>query len=404
MAMKIALVSPYDFAHAGGVREHIRAVYRVLRAKGFEVRILTPSTAEGDGYDENVIKVTGAVVPVPISGSVARITVSPTVYRRVRTILRRESFDIVHMHEPLSSVLPLAVLRHSRAVNVGTFHAYRESNAGYHIARPFLEPFVNRLDGRIVVSPAAYDAISAYFPGEYTEIPNGIEYERFAGDDVQPIERYRDGRPNILFVGRLDERKGFKYLLRAFARVKEQVPGVRLLVVGGYDKDDKAEHVRFARRHGLHEVRFVGYVSSEELPRYYRSADIFCAPSTKFESFGIVLLEAMAAGVPIVASDISGYRHVLTNGLEGVSVPPADEEALAAALVQLLKSEDERRRLGANGRKTARRYAWSEVSKLLISYYQELLERRRASKRAKEREEHSYRELVSRVSGWLDPR
>jgi phosphatidylinositol alpha-mannosyltransferase len=131
---------------------------------------------------------------------------------------------------------------------------------------------------------------------------------------------------------------------------------------------------------------------------------VFCAPSTGFESFGIVLLEAMASGVAIVASDISGYRHVLTNDREGIAVPPADEEALARALIRLLESPDERQRLGANGRATAQRYAWSEVSKLLVSYYEDLLARRQASTAAEQAEENSYRELVNRVSGWLDPR
>ncbi|MFN2115806.1 MAG: glycosyltransferase family 4 protein [Anaerolineae bacterium] len=402
--MKVGLVTPYDFAHAGGVREHISCLDRLLQDMGHDVRILAPSTAGRDGYGSNVIVVSGAVVPVPISGSVARISLSPAVYRRVRSILRDEDFDVVHIHEPLTPILPLAVLRHSRAVNVGTFHAYRESNAGYQVVKPFLDPFFGRLDGRIAVSPAARELIASYFPGRYTIIPNGIEFERFAGDHVRPFEQYDDGRLNILFVGRLEERKGFEYLIRAFKQIRIAVPSVRMLVVGAYDKDDKADYVRYARKHGLHEIRFVGYVSAADIPRYYRTADVFCAPSTGFESFGIVLLEAMAAGTPIVASDIMGYRDVMTHEREGLLVTPADADDIAAALIRLLRDERERRRMGEEGRATASRYDWSRVARLIEDFYVELLESRRSGTEAHAKEERSYRELVSRVSSWLDPR
>jgi len=371
---------------------------------GHQVWILAPSSADEDVLEANVIKVSGTVVPVPFSGSIARITVSPRVYRRVKSILRDYQFDIVHIHEPMTPVLPLAVLRHSKAVNVATFHAYRESHAGYEYGRRLLEPFFNHLDGRIAVSPAARDLVARYFPGEYVIIPNGIDVERFGHPLIRPIEHYMDGRPNILFVGRLEKRKGFEYLIKAFVRVKAAVPGVRLLVVGAFEKDDKAPYVQFARRHGLHEVRFIGYVSADEIPRYYRTAHVFCAPSTGFESFGIVLLEAMAAGTPIVASDIPGYRSVLTHGREGLLVKPGDDVALADALIRLLRDPQERARMSAAGRATAQNYAWDKVTRQVLNYYEELLSRRRSEVDAEERAERSLRELAARVSGWFDPR
>jgi phosphatidylinositol alpha-mannosyltransferase len=335
---------------------------------------------------------------------VAHITISPATYRRVKEILREHAFDVIHVHEPLTPVLPLVVLRHSRSVNVGTFHAYRDSHAGYQIGRPLLEPFVNRLQGRIAVSPAARDMVAQYFPAEYTVIPNGIDYDRFAGQDVVPYAKYRDGRPTILFVGRLDERKGFDHLIRAFAIVVRQVPDARLLVVGGYTRDDKAEFVRFARQNGLHGVRFVGYASCDDIPRYYRSADVFCAPSTGFESFGIVLLEAMASGGPTVASDIAGYRSVLTDGREGLLVPPGDCHALAEALLRLLGDPAKRSSMADAGRSTAQRYRWDRVAPQVLEVYETLLERRLSAAGAREDEERSIRDLVSRVSGWFDPR
>jgi len=402
--LRIALVSPYDYSYPGGVQEHIRHLDRELRAMGHDVWILAPSSGDEDVLEANVIKVSGMVVPVPFSGSIARITVSPRAYRRVKTILKDYRFDVIHIHEPMMPILPLAVLRHSKAVNVGTFHAYRESHPGYEYGKRLLEPFFNRLDGKIAVSPAARDLVAHYFPGEYVIIPNGIDTQRFGSPLVRPIERYMDGRLNILFVGRMEKRKGFEYLIRAFVRVKAAVPGVRLLVVGAFDKEDKAPYVQFARQHGLHEVRFIGYVSSEDIPRYYRTAHVFCAPSTGFESFGIVLLEAMAAGVPIVASNIPGYCHVLTDGREGLMVPPGDPVALAQAIIWLLYHPDERARMGAAGRRTARNYDWCKVARQVFGYYEELLTRRRTEAEAQERAERSLRELAARVSGWFDPR
>ncbi len=403
--MKIAQVSPYDYPYAGGVQEHIRCLDRYLRARGHEVWILAPSSADEDELQDNIIKVSGAVWPVPYSGSIARITLSPRVYRRVKGILRERAFDIVHIHEPIVPVLPLAVLRHSKAVNVGTFHAYRDSHAAYEWAKPVLEPFFNRLDGKIAVSPAARDAVAHYFPGEYMIIPNGIEVERFAGPEVEPWPRFMDGKLNVLFVGRLEKRKGFRHLLRAFRYVKAAVPNARLIVVGAYDREEKAPFVHYAREEHIRDVKFVGYAESAAIPRYYRSAHVFCAPSTGFESFGIVLLEAMASGVPIVASDIPGYRTVMTDGAEGFLVPPEDEPALAGALIRLLQNPELRARMSVRGRETAERYDWARVTTQIQAYYEELLERRRLEAQiGADPAERSLRELVVRVSGWFDPR
>lgn len=403
--MKIAQVSPYDYSYAGGVQEHIRHLDRHLRARGHEVWILVASSADEDEFQDNIIKVSGAVWPVPYSGSIARITLSPRVYRRVKGILRTMAFDIVHIHEPIVPLLPLAVLRHSKAVNVGTFHAYRDSHAAYELAKPLLEPFFNRLDGKIAVSPAARDAVAHYFPGDYVIIPNGIEFERFASPRVEPLPHLMDGKLNVLFVGRLEKRKGFRHLLSAFRYVKAAVPNARLIVVGDYSRAEKAPFVYYAREEHIRDVKFVGYAESAEIPRYYRSAHVFCAPSTGFESFGIVLLEAMAAGVPIVASDIPGYRTVLTDGAEGFLVPPGDEPALAGAIIRLLQNAELRARLGAHGQQTAKCYDWARITGQIEAYYNELLERRRIERQVgADPAERSLRELVARVSGWFDPR
>jgi phosphatidylinositol alpha-mannosyltransferase len=369
--VKIALVSPYDYPYPGGVTEHIQHLERQFQARGHTVKIIAPSSSDQDRLEDNVYKV-GGIVPLPASGSMVRITLSPRAYRRIKSILAQERFDIIHCHEPLMPVLPLVVLRHSKTVNVGTFHAYRESHLGYYYARPVLRRFMRRLHGRICVSDASWQLVSRYFPGEYRIIPNGIDINEFGSPYTEPLPSYDDGKLNILFLGRMEERKGFRYLLDAFPGVKQQFPQARLIVAGGYTEDDIHGYRRQIAERKMQDVVFVGRVSPEDKPRYYRTCHIFCAPSTGFESQGIVLLEAMASGRALVASDIPGYRSVVTNEREGLLVQPHDSAAIAAALSRLLSSEELRRRLGERGRERAQRYTWDRVASEILSYYSDV--------------------------------
>ena len=380
--MKIALVSPYDYPYPGGVTEHIAALDKHFRALGHDTRIIAPSTTQDNGLDDHIIRVSDEISNVHFSGSTARITLSPAVYRRVKKILNDEQFDIVHVHEPTVPMLSVAVLRHSHAVNVGTFHAYRESNAIYEYMRPIVKSFVDRLDGRICVSDVVREYVTQYFPGDYTIIPNGIDCSRFASPDIQPIEQYNDGRPNILFVGRLEKRKGFRHLIRAYRTIKEAVPDARLLVVGAYNDKDKTPFVRYARATKLRGVHFVGYVPPEELPRYYRTATLFCAPSTGFESFGIILLEAMAAGLPIVATDIAGYRSVVQDGVDGLLFPKGDERALAEALIELLRDPARRVSMSAAGKRKAAQYDWDIIAQHVLDFYERLIDERKRTQQS----------------------
>ncbi len=380
--MKIALVSPYDYPYPGGVVKHIFYLDRECRRLGHDVRIIAACSDDVGDVPPQVIKVSGSIANIPFAGSVARITLSPRVYRRVKKILKREQFDVIHLHEPLTPALPLAVLRHAplspQSVVVGTFHAYRESmHRGYDYAKSIIESFFGRLDGQIAVSEIVRDYLSPYLPGDYRIIPNGIDLECFSNPALRPIEQFDDGKLNILFVGRLERRKGFKYLLQAFAQIQKAFPETRLMVVGAYDKEDKEPFVLYAREHRLRDVRFIGPVSEDDLPRYYRTCHVFCAPSTGFESFGIILLEAMAAGRPIVASDIDGYRGVLEDGKEGLLVQPEDARLLADALVRLLKDPALRERMGRQGQAKATGYSWDKVAQQVLGYYRELLEEKR---------------------------
>ncbi len=381
--MKIALITPYDFSYPGGVTTHINAVSQAFQALGHDVRIVAPVSEDDATPSPHLIKATGSVQTVPYAGSNARISLSLRTYRRAKRLLKQEQFDVVHLHEPLTPTLPWAVLRHAdvspKSLVVGTFHAYREVSRTYAFGKPFFRRLMNRLDGRIAVSEAARDYVTRYFPGEYIIIPNGIDLERFGGPQVRPLEPYLDGRLNVLFVGRLERRKGFEFLLQAFAHVQAALPETRLLVVGAFSAEGAMSYRTLSQELELHHVDFVGPVSDSELPRYYRSSHLFCAPSIGYESFGVVLLEAMAAGVPVVASDIRGYRTVLTDEQACLLVPPSDAPALAGAIIQLLRDPARREIMGRRGQIQARAYGWPRIADRILSYYRWLRTQRQSA-------------------------
>lgn len=399
--MKIALVSPYDYPYPGGVTEHISHLEEEFLRRGHQVTIIAPSSSDSTSLalsPAHVIKV-GSVVPIPANGSVARISLSLRLSGRIKRLLKEEDFDVIHLHEPLMPALPITVLRHSHAINVGTFHAYWGSNIAYFYGKPILRRFYGKLDGRIAVSPAARDFVQRHFGGDYHLIPNGIDLDRFH-TGIPPLPSLRDGKLNLLFVGRLEKRKGFRYLLRAYIKLKREFPALRLVVVGAYTDEMRRRYQAYVQSIGLGDVVFAGRVSADDLPRYYRSADIFCAPSTGGESFGIILLEAMACGCPIVASDIVGYRGVLDEGEQGLLVPPKDEEALAMALRRLILDPALRKRMGQSGAAKAQGYSWSSVASRVLDYYEELLaERERAQARQKRR--HSRFKILRRSAKFL---
>jgi phosphatidylinositol alpha-mannosyltransferase len=274
--------------------------------------------------------------------------------------------------------LPLTVLRHSNTINIGTFHAYRNRPLTYFYGKPILRPFFRKLHGHVAVSTVAREFVGEYFHADYRVIPNGIDYGRFH-QRYAPLPQFADDRPTVLFVGRLEKRKGLRFLLRAWPMVLQRQPDARLVVVGrgrpleGYR--------RFAARQGWSsaDVVFAGYVPGEDLPRYYQSCDVFCAPNTGQESFGIVLLEAMAAGAPIVASDIPGYRAVLSDGVEGMLVEPQNPAALSDAICRMLSNPELRATMRRLGQEKARAYDWPRVAAQVLDYYTEVLERREAA-------------------------
>ncbi len=374
--MKIVQVSPYDYTHPSGVNRHLFSLGETFTQMGHEVKYILPSSRPKEACPNRNVTFIGTPIPMHASGSIVRSPVSPWIFYsdhyNLCEMLEDEQFDIVHMHEPLFPPLTTACLRYSRSTNIGTFHATRPRSWGYWFWRPWLNQWIPKLDGRIAVSKPARDFISRYFPGEYAIIPNGIDLERF-DTYTEPFVEYMDGKINILFVGRLERRKGFRYLLEAFRRAKQNNSNIRLIVVGPINKL-RLHYKLLTKIYNLEDIIYVDYVSNEDLSRFYHTCDIFCAPATGKESFGIVLLEAMAAYKPVLATNIDGYASVLSQNVDGLMVPPKNITALAEALKVLINDKQLRQSLGKAGREKAERHNWDKVSAQVMDYYEQTIE------------------------------
>jgi len=369
--LKIGIVSPYGYPHPGGVNEHVRFTYEAMTRMGHDAWIITSKYGRQRESEGHVIRL-GTGWAAPANGSVGRVTLGLRFKKQAREVLEAQRFDILHFHEPFVPFLSPTMLDQSSTVNIATFHAFGGFSPSYWIGRRFAGHLAAKLDGRIAVSSAARHFIGRYFPGDYQIIPNGVDLDRFTS--AQPFEELRDGRTlNILFVGRLEQRKGLIHLLKAYHRLRKRKVDARLLVVGAGPK--LREYKRFVGLRGIRDVEFLGRVSDDEKVRYFASADIYCAPNTGQESFGIVLLEAMAAGVPIVASDIHGFKHVIERNVQGMLVEPRNPRALAAALYALARDPDLRHEMGDAGRVRAPEFTWDRVTERIVDYYYEVRER-----------------------------
>ena len=362
--MKIGIVTPYAYPMPGGVNDHVGSLYRVLRARGHDVRIITSSHGLQKASEGDIIRV-GKGFSVPFNGSMGTITLSPTYLAQMRAILERERFDVLHYHEPFVPFLSLVTLTLSTSVNVGTFHAFGGLSISYEFGKRMLGHYAGKLHGRIAVSPAARHFISRYFPGEYKIVPNGVEPSRY--QRAVPIARYRDGVPNILFVGRMEPRKGLIHLLRAFRKLQRDGVRARLLLVGTGPGEREARRYVLTRQ--LDDVEFLGRVSEAQKAQLFKTADIYVSPATGRESFGIVLLEAMSAGAPIICSDIHGYRGVVRRERDGILVEPGNADALAASIRRLIDDPQLRAQLSRAGEERAQLFTWERVGQAVEEYY-----------------------------------
>jgi len=371
--MKILIVSDIYHPHPGGVSEHIHHTYVEFKKLGHEVKILTPSF--GKRPDNPDVVRAGRAIQFPIERSFGILITGLGVSRKVRRLLNQEAFDVIHLHGPYAC-LPTIVLKHSKSTNIATFHASSPYRKRYAILARTLRRFLERIDGYIAVSPVAAETMKEYLDVEFRIIPNGVDTERFS-PEVERLPKFADHRPTILFTGRLEPRKGLKHLLLAFEFVAEKLPDARLLIVGtgvmgGYYRSLVQSKIK-------KNTYFEGFVRTEDVPRYYASCDVFCSPAVGGESFGIVLLEAMASGKAIVASSIDGYRKVIENREDGLLVEPENPRALAEALLEVLTDRELRSKLSIQGRKKVMAYSWERIAKRLETFYYETIEKKSQS-------------------------
>lgn len=366
--MRVALVCPYDVTVPGGVQAHVLALAEHLGELGDEATVIAPAR----GSPPPIVTGVGGSVGIPFNDSVAPLALSPLAGRRALRAVRRFDPDVVHVHEPAAPVVSLVVtLRGPRPV-VGTFHAWSDSDRVYRAARPLIRPAVDRLAALLAVSaPAiAHHADALGVPERaFRRVPNGVDVDRFAGAEPFP-DLVDPDRPTLLFVGRLERRKGLEELVRSFVRLKAERPALRLLVVGDGPERARCQELLPATLRA--DALFLGQVPHEDLPRFYASADVFVAPALGGESFGIVLLEAMAAGLPVVATTIPGYASVVSDGVEGRLVEPGSGRALADALDALLENPALRAAMADEGRRTAGRYDWPVVTRMTRDVYREV--------------------------------
>ena len=361
--MRIGMVCPYSFDVHGGVQAHVLQLAEVMRERGHEVSVLAPSSPHVDLPDYVVSG--GKAVPIPYNGSVARLRFGPATHRKVKKWIANGDFDVLHLHEPNAPSLSLLALMIAEGPIVATFHTSTTKSFALGVFQGILRPWNEKIMGRIAVSDLARRWQIEALGSDAVQIPNGVDVASFASALPLPGDP-RPGR-TVLFLGRFDEpRKGMAVLLGALPAVVEEYPDIELLVVGRGDEDDLREQAGDLAGH----LRFLGQVEDAEKASALRSADVYCAPNTGGESFGIVLVEAMAAGTAVVASNLDAFRRVLEDGEAGCLVPVEDSDALARALISVLSDDDVRARLVTVASDAVRCYDWSVVADDILRVYE----------------------------------
>lgn len=376
--MKIGIVCPYSWDVPGGVQFHIRDLAEHLIRRGHEVSVLAP--ADDDTPLPPYVVSAGRAVPVPYNGSVARLNFGFLSAARVRRWLHDGTFDVIHIHEPTSPSLGLLACWAAQGPIVATFHTSNPRSRAMIAAYPILQPALEKISARIAVSEYARRTLVEHLGGDAVVIPNGVDVSFF--ERAEPKEEWQSegerssdegggGRRaggTIGFIGRIDEpRKGLPVLMKALPKILRERPEARLLVAGRGDED---EALALLPREARSRVEFLGMVSDEDKARLLRSVDVYVAPNTGGESFGIILVEAMSAGAPVLASDLDAFAQVLDQGAAGDLFANEDPDALAAAAVRLLDDPERRERLRERGAAHVRRFDWSTVGADVLAVYE----------------------------------
>lgn len=358
--MRIAIVCPYAWGRPGGVQTHIRSLAAALRLRDHDVVVVAPRGGSEERREAGVALV-GRSIPVPANGSVAALSFGPGGAAGVRRVLAGFRPDVLHLHEPLIPSLSLMTLLASDVPAVGTFHAAAPRSAGYGIARPVLARAARKLRVRTAVSDAARELVARYLPGEYVLTPNGIDVSAYAG--ASPAELGPGTK--VLFLGRIERRKGLETLIQAMTRLRDTEPDVELVVAG---EGPEAGAARALASRLMVRTRFLGRVDEARKASLFARADAYCAPALGGESFGIVLIEAMAAGAPVVCSDLPGF-HAVASGA-AVLVTPGDPGLLADGLRRVVSDPALGDRMRKAGARTASAFDWPRLIRNVEAVYE----------------------------------
>lgn len=366
--LRIGIVCPYSFDVPGGVQFHVRDLAEALIAQGHEVSVLAP--ADDDTPIPPYMTSGGRAVPVHYNGAVARMTFGPVAATRVRRWLTAGDFDVLHLHEPVTPSLGMLALWFAEGPIVATMHTALIRSRGLQMAYPLVRQSLEKISARIAVSEDARRTLVEHMGGDAVVIPNGVWVDRFR--DARPDPRWTGtpSAPTIAFLGRLDEsRKGLPVLLDAVPAVLREIPGARFLVAGRGETGP--EEVRaLLGEDAARAVEFLGGITDEEKASLLSSVDVYCAPQTGGESFGIVLVEAMSAGAAVVASDLGAFRRVLDEGTAGTLFRTGDPADLAATLVRVLGDDGLREKARAHASDVVQRYDWSHVTHEVLTVYE----------------------------------
>ncbi|WP_094285750.1 glycosyltransferase family 4 protein [Mycobacterium lehmannii] len=361
--MRIGMVCPYSFDVPGGVQSHVLQLAEVMHGLGHHVSVLAPSSP-GAQLPDYVVS-GGRAVPIPYNGSVARLRFGPATHRLVKRWLADGDFDVLHLHEPNAPSLSMLALNIAEGPIIATFHTSTTKSLTLTVFEPILRPMHEKIVGRIAVSDLARRWQMEALGSDAVVIPNGVDVAAFASAPL--LDGYPRPGGSVLFLGRFDEpRKGMAVLLRALPTLVERFPDVEILVVGRGDEDELRDDAGDLASH----LRFLGQVDDAVKASAMRSADVYCAPHTGGESFGIVLVEAMAAGTVVVASDLDAFRQVLDDGRAGRLVPVDDAAALAEGLIEVLADDAVRERYVTAATHAVRPYDWSVVARQIMRVYE----------------------------------
>lgn len=361
--MRIGMVCPYSFDVPGGVQSHVLQLAEEMRSRGHDVSVLAPASDDADLPDYVVSG--GKAVPIPYNGSVARLRFGPATHRKVKKWLADGDFDVLHLHEPNAPSLSMLALMIAEGPIVATFHTSTTKSLTLSVFQGILRPWHEKIVGRIAVSDLARRWQMEALGSDAVEIPNGVDVSAIAAAPL--LAGYPRPERTVLFLGRYDEpRKGMAVLLDALPALVERFANIEILIVGRGDEDELRENAGDLAAH----LRFLGQVDDAQKASALRSADVYCAPNTGGESFGIVLVEAMAAGTPVVASDLDAFRRVLQDGDAGRLVPVENPDALAAALIDVLADDRLRTRYVAAATAAVQRYDWSVVADEIMRVYE----------------------------------